>query len=160
MLYSPYDNIKILFYGREVYTMNFDIKQAKQLIKTFGNLNAENQEALLAEASRLEIEQGIKEQVVKAGKPMTKLNIDEARENFIERVEPFMENWDNLDPNQLAVLAISLNEITKGELTKEESIEFVVSSRQLSISEYIEKYIPGADYDEAKRLYKLIKTQK
>ena len=139
--------------------MNFDIEKAKQLINIFGNLSTENQEALLVEASRLQIEQSIKEQVVKAKKPMTKQNIDNARDRFIERAEPFMAKCDDMDPNQLAVLAISLNEITKGEFTKEESIEFVVSSRQLSISEYIEKYIPGADYEEAKRLYQLIKAK-
>lgn len=46
-----------------------------------------------------------------------------------------------------------LNDMSKGELTKEEYIDFIVGSRQLSISEFIEKHIPDADVEEAKKIY-------
>lgn len=137
--------------------MNFDIEKAKRLINIFGNLNAENQEALLVEASRLEINQGLKDQVVKSGKPVTEENLGKATDRFIKVMNPLMDHWDDMGPNNHAALAILLNEMTKGELTKEEHIDFVVSSRQLSISEYIEKYIPGADIEEAKRIYQSFK---
>ena len=138
--------------------MNFDIDKAKRLINIFGNLNAENQEALLVEASRLEINQGLKDQVVKSGKPVTEENLGKATDRFIKVMNPLMDHWDDMGPNNHAALAILLNEMTKGELTKEEYIDFVVSSRQLSISEYIEKYIPGADIEEAKKIYQSFKT--
>ena len=137
--------------------MNFDIEKAKRLINIFGNLNAENQEALLVEASRLEINQGLKDQVVKSGKPVTEENLGKATDRFIKLMNPLMDHWDDMGPNNHAALAILLNEMTKGELTKEEHIDFVVSSRQLSISEYIEKYIPGADIEEAKKIYQSFK---
>ena len=137
--------------------MNFDIEKAKRLINIFGNLNAENQEALLVEASRLEINQGLKDQVVKSGKPVTDENLGKATDRFIKVMNPLMDHWDDMGPNNHAALAILLNEMTKGELTKEEHIDFVVSSRQLSISEYIEKYIPGADIEEAKKIYQSFK---
>ena len=137
--------------------MNFDIEKAKRLIKIFGNLNEENQEALLVEASRLEINQGLKDQVVKSGKPVTEENLGKATDRFIKVMNPLMDHWDDMGPNNHAALAILLNEMTKGELTKEEHIDFVVSSRQLSISEYIEKYIPGADIEEAKKIYQSFK---
>ena len=137
--------------------MNFDIEKAKRLINIFGNLNAENQEALLVEASRLEINQGLKDQVVKSGKPVTEENLGKATDRFIKVMNPLMDHWDDMGPNNHAALAILLNEMTKGELTKEEHIDFVVSSRQLSISEYIEKYIPGADIEEAKKIYQSFK---
>ena len=137
--------------------MNFDIEKAKRLINIFGNLNAENQEALLVEASKLEINQGLKDQVVKSGKPVTEENLGKATDRFIKVMNPLMDHWDDMGPNNHAALAILLNEMTKGELTKEEHIDFVVSSRQLSISEYIEKYIPGADIEEAKKIYQSFK---
>ena len=137
--------------------MNFDIEKAKRLINIFGNLNAENQEALLVEASKLEINQGLKDQVVKSGKPVTEENLGKATDRFIKVMKPLMDHWDDMGPNNHAALAILLNEMTKGELTKEEYIDFVVSSRQLSISEYIEKYIPGADIEEAKKIYQSFK---
>ena len=137
--------------------MNFDIEKAKRLINIFGNLNAENQEALLVEASKLEINQGLKDQVVKSGKPVTEENLGKATDRFIKVMNPLMDHWDDMGPNNHAALAILLNEMTKGELTKEEHIDFVVSSRQLSISEYIEKYIPGVDIEEAKRIYQSFK---
>ena len=137
--------------------MNFDIEQAKRLINIFGNLNAENQEALLVEASKLEINQGLKDQVVKSGKPVTEENLGEATDKFFKVMKPLMDHWDDMGPNNHAALAILLNEMTKGELTKEEYIDFVFSSRQLSISEYIEKYIPGADIEEAKKIYQSFK---
>lgn len=137
--------------------MNFDIEKAKRLINIFGNLNADNQEALLVEASRLEINQGLKDQVVKSGKPVTEENLGKATDRFIKVMNPLMDHWDDMGPNNHAALAILLNEMTKGELTKEEYIDFVFSSRQLSISEYIEKYIPGADIEEAKKIYQSFK---
>ena len=137
--------------------MNFDVEKAKRLINIFGNLNADNQEALLVEASRLEINQGLKDQVVKSGKPVTEENLGKATDRFIKVMNPLMDHWDDMGPNNHAALAILLNEMTKGELTKEEHIDFVVSSRQLSISEYIEKYIPGADIEEAKKIYQSFK---
>ena len=137
--------------------MNFDIEKAKRLINIFGNLNAEKQEALLVEASRLEIKQGLKDQVVKSGKPVTEENLGKATDKFFKVMNPLMDHWDDMGPNNHAALAILLNEMTKGELTKEEHIDFVVSSRQLSILEYIEKYIPGADIEEAKRIYQSFK---
>ena len=137
--------------------MNFDIEKAKRLINIFGNLNADNQEALLVEASRLEINQGLTDQVVKSGKPVTEENLGKATDRFIKVMNPLMDHWDDMGPNNHAALAILLNEMTKGELTKEEYIDFVFSSRQLSISEYIEKYIPGADIEEAKKIYQSFK---
>ncbi|MBQ1169799.1 MAG: hypothetical protein IIX49_03095 [Oscillospiraceae bacterium] len=137
--------------------MNFDVEKAKRLINIFGNLNADNQEALLVEASRLEINQGLKDQVVKSGKPVTEENLGKATDRFIKVMNPLMDHWDDMGPNNHAALAILLNEMTKGELTKEEYIDFVFSSRQLSISEYIEKYIPGADIEEAKKIYQSFK---
>ena len=137
--------------------MNFDVEKAKRLINIFGNLNADNQEALLVEASRLEINQGLKDQVVKSVKPVTEENLGKATDRFFKVMNPLMDHWDDMGPNNHAALAILLNEMTKGELTKEEHIDFVVSSRQLSISEYIEKYIPGADIEKAKKIYQSFK---
>lgn len=76
--------------------MNFDIEKAKRLINIFGNLNADNQEALLVEASRLEINQGLKDQVVKSGKPVTEENLGKATDRFIKVMNPLMDHWDDM----------------------------------------------------------------
>ena len=78
--------------------MNFDVEKAKRLINIFGNLNADNQEALLVEASRLEINQGLKDQVVKSGKPVTEENLGKATDRFIKVMNPLMDHWDDMGP--------------------------------------------------------------
>lgn len=139
--------------------MNLNIDKTKQLIDIFVKLNGENQDALLTQAFEMEVRQSITHNIQKAGKSITKENIDEAMGKFVDTVKPLMDVWDDIDSNHRAALAIMLNEMTNGELTKEEYIDFVVKSRQLSISEYIEKFIPGADVEEAKRIYKAIQVK-
>lgn len=137
--------------------MNFNIEKAKELLKVFGKLDEENQNTLLAKAFEMELEQNLRRNLKESGKPETEENLDMLRGGFLDMANPLMEHWDDMGPNYHAALAILINDMTKGELTKEEYIDFVVSSRQLSISEYIEKYIPGADIDEAKKIYKSFK---
>ena len=137
--------------------MNLNLEKAKELLKVFGKLNEENQNALLAKAFEMELEQNFRNKLKESGKPETEENLEELRGGFLDMAHPLMEHWDDMGPNHHAALAILMNDMTKGGLTKEEHIDFVVSSRQLSISEYIEKYISGADIEEAKKIYQSFK---
>ena len=136
--------------------MKLDVEKAKELLKIFGCLDEENQNALIAKALIMEAEQSFRTTLIYEGKPLTEENFEGLRGGVLNVLNPLMENWDRMGANHRAALAIMLNDMSEGEFTKEEYIDFVVRSRQLSISEYIEKYIPGADFEEAKRIYKSI----
>lgn len=139
--------------------MNLNVEKTKQLIGIFARLTNENQDALLKNAIQMEMDQDIARSVSKAGKPTTKENIDEAKGRLLRTIKPLMDVWDDMDPNHLAALAMVMNEMSKGELTKEEYIDFVVKTRQLSVTEYIEKYIPGADIEEANKIFRTLKAK-
>ena len=136
--------------------MNLNVEKTKQLIGIFARLTNENQDALLKNAIQMEMDQDIARSVSKAGKPTTKEKIDEAKGQLLRTIKPLMDVWDDMDPNHLAALAMVMNEMSKGELT---NIDFIVKTRQLSITEYIEKYIPGADIEEAKKIYRTLKAK-
>lgn len=137
--------------------MNFNIDKAKELLKIFSKLDEKKQNELLAKAFEMKFEQSNKARLEKTGLPITDNNLSELRTEFLDMAKPLMDNWDNMGPNYHAALAILMNEMTDGKLTKEENIDFVISTRQLSISEYIEKHIPGANIEDAKKLYQSIK---
>ena len=137
--------------------MNLDYDKARELLKIFSKLNQDNQKRLLVNAFEMEFEQNLRRNLNESGEPDTEENLDAIRASFLDAAKPVMKHWDDMGPNFRAALAILMNDLTKGKLTKEEHIDFVVSSRQLSISEYIEKYIPSADIEEAKKIYQSFK---
>ena len=132
--------------------MNFDIDKAKQLLGIFGKLNKENQDALMVKAFELKFEQNMKRNLENEKKATSEKNMDDYRGRFLDVVKPVMDRWEEFGPNGLAALAMLLNDLTNGEFTKEENIDFVISTRQLSIAEYIEKNIPGADIEVAREI--------
>ena len=134
--------------------MNFDIDKAKQLLGLFGKLNKENQDALMVKAFELKFEQNMKRNLENEKKATSEKNMDDYRGRFLDVVKPVMDRWEEFGPNGHAALAMLLNDLTNGEFTKEENIDFVISTRQLSIAEYIEKNIPGADIEVAREIYK------
>lgn len=134
--------------------MNFDIDKAKQLLGIFGKLNKENQDALMVKAFELKFEQNMKRNLENEKKATSEKNMDDYRGRFLDVVKPVMDRWEEFGPNGHAALAMLLNDLTNGEFTKEENIDFVISTRQLSIAEYIEKNIPGADIEVAREIYK------
>ena len=138
--------------------MKFNIDKAKQLLGIFGELNTENQEALLVKAFEMQFEQNMKRNLENEKKVTNEKNTDDYRHRFLDVVKPVMERWEEFGPNGHAALAMLLNDLTNGEFTKEENIDFVISTRQLSITEYIDKNIPGADNEVAREIY--INTKK
>ena len=134
--------------------MNFDIDKAKQLLGIFGKLNKENQDALMVKAFELKFEQNMKRNLENEKKATSEKDMDDYRGRFLDVVKPVMDRWEEFGPNGHAALAMLLNDLTNGEFTKEENIDFVISTRQLSIAEYIEKNIPGADIEVAREIYK------
>ena len=143
--------------NREEYDMKFDVEKAKELMKIFGHLNETNQKELILKAYEMEFDQNAKKQLSNSGIVETNKSLVELKMQLGDRVEGFLNLMDDMGPNQQAVLAFAMDEITKGDFTKEEYIDFIVGSRKLSVSEYIEKYIPGADVEEAKKIYNSIK---
>ena len=137
--------------------MNIDIEKFRQLLSSFSTLSPENQDIILAKVLDLEVEQHIK-QNPKHGKEHSNKHANSPLDKFYNFLMPFMENWEKMSPNRRAALAMLINEETHGEFTKEEYIDLIIQSRQISISEFIEKYIPGADLEEAKKIYRSLKT--
>ena len=140
--------------------MNLNIEKAKELIVIFSRLSEENQNALLGHAAEMEFRQSTALKLKKSGKPADEKHMDAEIGKFLGVAKPLVEMWDKMDPNHHAALVIMVNEMSNGELTKEQYIDFVVKTRQLSIAEYIEKYIPAANIDQAREIYRTMREKK
>lgn len=140
--------------------MNLNIEKTKKLIGIFAELDEDNQDVLLTKAFEMQIKQSVASNLARTGKDVTEQSVNAKMGKMLDVVGPLLDVWDDMSPNHHAALAILLNEMTKGELAKEEYIDFVVKTRQLTISEYIEKYIPGADVEESKKIYKSLRLDK
>ena len=137
--------------------MTINVEKTKQLIEIFSGLNEANQNALLSQALKMEIEQAATRSLEMSGITAKNPTFDAAKSLFFSNRKTLVNNLNDMTPNQLASLAMFMNEISNGQLAKEEHIDFVVTTRQLSITEFIEKNIPGANIDEARKLYLTLK---
>ncbi len=134
--------------------MTLDVEKTKKLIDIFSRLNEENQEAVLVKAFQLEIEQNSRSNIQKLGKPSAQDDVDEHVYTRLKEMDKIMKLLDDAGPTGQAAMVFLMDRMTNGEFTKEENIDFSISVRKLSASEYIEKYIPDADIERAKELYR------
>lgn len=77
----------------------------------------------------------------------------------IKKADDLLELFDTMNKEQQAALGIFMNELTKGEFAKDEEIQIQINSRNMTIQEYLNRYMPGVDIDKAKVILNEIKEK-
>lgn len=118
----------------------------------FSELNEARQTELMHKATYLQFEQGQENDLMKTKDLFTKEELKNKTGKRLKRSVEFLEIMNKLDNDQLAAMSMLINELSPGNFSNEEEIEIKINSRNLSIDEYINKYIPGADSEKAKAI--------
>ncbi len=137
--------------------MNINSENIKWLIEIFANLNDERQNKLMREAIRLQFEQG---QEYIAAKRKEKIDEKQLASRTIKRIKKtgdLLEAFDNMNKEQQAAFWMFINELSKGELAKDEEILIQINSRNITIEEYLNRHMPGVNIDKAKVILNEIK---
>ena len=143
-------NVQFYMGKRIVRIMNINSGNIKRLIEIFTELNDERQHILMQEAIRLQFEQGQEDIAIKRGE---KIDANELASRTIERISKaseLLELLEKMNKEQQAAMGIFMNELTKGKFAKDEEIQIRINSRNMTIEEYLNKYIPGVDVEKAK----------
>lgn len=134
--------------------MNIDPAKIKQLVKIYSELNEENQIKLLSNAISLSAEQTQYERIKKE---KIEFKNNEALKSEVQRrinedlkdVEEFYNLLKKAGPNEMATIAMVINQLSGGKLTKKVDISINITERNLTIKELIDEQVPGADYEKA-----------
>lgn len=139
--------------------MNINAEKIKYLIELFAELNEERQEKLIRNAIALKFEQG-QEDIAKQNKEeITKEELHKKTSKRIIKAGGIIDKFDKLDEEHKAVFMMLLNELTKGNVTKENDIQIKINSQQLTIDEYLNKYMPGINVNKVRKIANEIKKE-
>lgn len=139
--------------------MNINSGNIKWLIEIFTDLNEERQRKLLQEAIRFKFEQGQENIAIKRNEKIDEKELASRTMERIKKADDLLELFDNMNKEQQAAFGIFMNELTKGEFAKDEEIRIQINSRNMTIEEYLNRYIPGIDINKAKVILNEIKEK-
>ena len=141
--------------------MLVDAKNLKWLVEIFVDLNENRQNALMSEAIRLQFEQGQESLAKKKNESITTEELKSRTRKTIKEATSMIGELEKLNDDQRAAFMILLNGLAGGSLATEESITITIDSKDMSLSDFVYKYVPGADADRAKAMAQnMMKSQK
>lgn len=135
--------------------MNINPDKVKQLVLIFSELDEEYQNSLLQEALKLEL---LQYQKNKLKKENTKYKSQEEFQQAVnERANKvageaihLIEIMEKISDTEKATLFMLVSQLAgKGNSVKESDISITVNQKSISMKEYLNRYIPCADYDKA-----------
>ena len=134
--------------------MNINPDKIKKLVMLFSELDDDYQKELMSKAYELSLKQSQKNLINKEDKKFKseedyKKEIEErSRERAKESLD-LLQIFDKIGDEGKAELAIILDKLSHGELTKKTDIEIKINSKKVSIKEYIKEVLPHADFETA-----------
>ena len=131
-------------------------ENVKKLVQIYSELNEEYQKELMKQAYTLQIKQTQLNQIEKEGitfKTDSELHA-EIDKRSVETAKDAMQMLDDLkkiDDTDKAAIFMLLNQLSgKGNRVKESDVAITVNQKDISMKDYLEKYLFDADYDKAK----------
>ena len=132
--------------------MNIDPDKIKELVKIFAELNEKRQMVLMNKAIYLLFEQGQENNINENQQPISTEELNKRTSDSIKEAVKLINIMEDLDKNQMAALGLLVNELSNGEFAKEEEIQITINSHKISIEDYINNNLPGADINKAKEI--------
>lgn len=135
--------------------MNINPDKVKELVLAFSELDEEYQEKVLEETYKLRLMQGQKNQVRKEIEKYKTADEfqEETEKRFKKRAKEildFMKIWDNASDTNKAAIFMAANHLTgRAQEIQKLNISISVNQRDISMKEYLEKYLIDVDYDKA-----------
>lgn len=134
--------------------MNINPEKVKALVLLFTELDDDYQKVLMGKAYELSLKQSQKNLIKKEGKKFKseeeyKKEIEKRSEKRAKESIDLLHILDQIGDEEKAQLAIVLDRLSYGNLTKKFDIEIKIESKKVSIKDYIEEVLPQADFKSA-----------
>lgn len=136
--------------------MNIDPEKVKQLVLIFAELNEDYQKRLMAEAYKLQFKQSQLNQIQKEGISFdSEKDLDQEVEKrtgkCLKEVIELLDVIKKMNDTDKASVMMMLNQLSgKGNIFKESDITITINQKDVSMKEYLERNLSGADYEKAK----------
>lgn len=134
--------------------MNINPDKVKVLVLLYSELDDDYQKELMSKAYELSLKQSQKNLISKEGIKFK--NEDEYRNEIENRSRvraresaELVRLFEKINDDEKAQLAILLDKLSHGELTKKIDIEIKINSKKVSIKDYIEEMLPHANFEAA-----------
>lgn len=134
--------------------MNINPNKVKELVLLFSELDDDYQKELMEKAYELSLKQSQKNLIKKENKKFK--NEEEYKEEIEKRSNArakesldLLQVFDKIDDEGKAQLAIVLDKLSNGDLTRKTDIEIKINSKKASLKDYIEEVLPQADFKSA-----------
>lgn len=134
--------------------MNINPEKVKELVLLFSELDDDYQKELMGKAYELSLKQSQKNLINKEGKKFKseeeyKKEIEKKSEKRAKDSLDLLHILDQIGDEEKVQLAIVLDRLSHGNLTKKYDIEIKIKSKKVSIKDYIEEVLPQADFKSA-----------
>lgn len=138
--------------------MNINPDKVKQLVLIFSRLNEEYQNKLLSEAYKLDLMQSqlvhikAENKIFKTDKELEDEVIKRFNRTAHDAIK-LVEVLEKADETTLASFVMMVNQLAgKANSVEESDISITINKKEISMREYLEKYLVNADYNKAREL--------
>lgn len=134
--------------------MNINPEKVKELVLLFSELDDDYQKELMGKAYELSLKQSQKNLIKKENKKFKsekeyKEEIEKGSNERAKESLDLLQIFDKIDDEGKAQLAIVLDKLSNGDLTRKTDIEIKINSKKVSLKDYIEEVLPQADFKSA-----------
>lgn len=140
--------------GEDVMNINPD--KVKELVLLFSKLDDDYQKELMGKAYELSLKQSQKNLIKKENKKFKneeeyKEEIEKRSNERVKETIDLLQIFNKIDDEGKAQLAIVLDKLSNGDLTRKTDIEIKINSKKVSLKDYIEEVLPQADFKSANK---------
>lgn len=136
--------------------MNINPDKVKELVLLFSKLDDDYQKELMGKAYELSLKQSQKNLIKKENKKFKneeeyKEEIEKRSNGRVKETIDLLQIFNKIDDEGKAQLAIVLDKLSNGDLTRKTDIEIKINSKKVSLKDYIEEVLPQADFKSANK---------
>ena len=140
--------------GEDVMNINPD--KVKELVLLFSKLDDDYQKEWMGKAYELSLKQSQKNLIKKENKKFKneeeyKEEIEKRSNERVKETIDLLQIFNKIDDEGKAQLAIVLDKLSNGDLTRKTDIEIKINSKKVSLKDYIEEVLPQADFKSANK---------
>ena len=139
--------------------MNIDPNKVKELVLVFSKLDEGYQKTLLGHAHRLELMQSEKDRIQKENityqtEKQLHLEVERRTHETVMEMANIIRTFKKINDTERAALIMMANQLAGKSAMQETDISIRINQKDISMQEYVEKYLMNADYNEAKNMVK------
>ena len=136
--------------------MNINPDKVKELVLLFSKLDDDYQKELMGKAYELFLKQSQKNLIKKENKKFKneeeyKEEIEKRSNERVKETIDLLQIFNKIDDEGKPQLAIVLDKLSNGDLTRKTDIEIKINSKKVSLKDYIEEVLPQADFKSANK---------